>query len=320
MKSEHRHELAENDLSKLIDHGRDRIEPYTNKVLLGLLVATVLIVGAILLIRSRGSVSTEGSAELAAASTAAEYDAVASRFDGTPVGQWARLRAGEQYLRDGIQLSLSNRPASNENLDSAEKALQQVLESKDAEPEVREKALYALAVCLEAKSSEVTTTKPAIEAYEQLLSEFGDSRYAQLARDRVAALKSDRAAEFYTWFHQQNPRPEDRPPPRDFPSNPFGGPSLPSDLDLPADMPAESDPATGSDALTPGSDPVPTEQPEASDTDPAAPVLDAAPATDPAAPVTDPGASTDAAAPASEQPATPETSDPAPVTDTPANP
>ena len=317
MKSEHRHELAENDLSKLIDHGRDRIEPYSNKILLGLLVATVVIVGAILLIRSRGAVNTEGAAELAAASTAAEYDAVASRFEGTPVGQWARLRAGEEHLRDGIQLSLSNRAASNENLDSAEKGFRQILEAEGIEPEIREKALYGLAVCLEARTSETTTTKPAIEAYERLLSEFSDSRYAQLARDRIEALKSDRVAEFYAWFQQQNPKPEDRPPPRDFPA---GGPALPSDLNLPADMPAQPDPATGADALTPGSDPVPTEQPQASDADPATPELEA-PATDAAAPATDPAVPTEeAAAPATEQPATPETSDPAPVTDTPANP
>src|SRR5690606_16251979 len=47
MKSEHRHELAENDLSKLLDKGRDRVEPHLNKVVLGLIAVAVVVVGGI---------------------------------------------------------------------------------------------------------------------------------------------------------------------------------------------------------------------------------------------------------------------------------
>lgn len=300
MKSEHRHELAENDLSKLIDHGRDRIEPYANKILLGVLIATVLIVGAIVVYRTRGSSSMAGAAELAAARTAADYDAVAADYPGTTVGLWARVRAGEMHLRDGIRLSLTNRAASNESLQSAQKAFEQVLKSDDAVPEMRELALWGLAVCLESQTSEQTTTKPAIEAYEQLKKEFPESRFVAQADARIAALQNPQAGEFYAWFHAQNPKPEDRPGPRDFPElpsdgeagNPFSG------LGQPPDMPAEAGAAT--DATTPDAD-APATTPVAT-----------APATDAATPAESPAATEESATPASD------TTTPTPEGDQPA--
>lgn len=319
MKSEHRHELAENDLSKLIDHGRDRLEPYQNKILLGVLALAVVIAGAIVVIRTSGTAKLAGGSQLAAATTAADYDKVANDYGGTPVGLWARVRAGELHLRDGVRLSLTNREASNESLTAAEQAFQQVLKADDAVPEMREQALFGLAVTLEAQTSETTTTKPAIDAYERLLKEFKDSRFRLQAESRIAELKTPQAGEFYAWFHAQNPKPEDRPPPRDFPNLPLGsdmGDPFNS-LGRPADMPADAAPAGDkSDASLPATEP------------PAAPGGPALPPTDSATPPTDSAtppaeSSTDPAAkPAapSDEPGTAEPAAPAPTGDKPANP
>lgn len=240
MKSEHRHELAENDLGKLIRRWRERLEPYSNKVLLGLLAATVVIGGGVLAWRTLGASSRAGATELAAARTAAEYEAVAENFEGSLTGLWARLRAGEEYLRDGIRLSLSNRTASNERLEEAQRAFERVLKAENVPPELREKALYGLAVCLESQSSAQTGTQPAVDAYEQLLKQFPETRYRYFAEQRIKVLKSEEAQQFYAWFHAQTPRPEDRPSPQDFPF-PFpsegGDPFL--DRRGPADMPAD---------------------------------------------------------------------------------
>jgi len=300
MKSEHRHELAENDLGKLLDRSRDHIEPYSNKILISLLVATVLIVGGIVIYRTQASKSMVGAAELAEAKTPAEYDTVAEQFPETETGQWARLRAGQGHLREGIRLSLTNRSASNDSLEQAQKSLDLALRSENAPSEVREQALFSLAVCLESLSSQQTTTKPAIEAYERFLSEFKESRFRKRAEERIAALKSPEAEQFYTWFHAQNPKPEDRPRPMDFNSLPFGAPT---DGGTPADMPADAAPTGGAAETGPSLDLPATDAPA---TTPAVEI----PATEPSTPVTDPAAPAESGAeppapPASERTGTP---------------
>ncbi len=222
MKSEHRHELAENDLSKLIARWRDQLEPHANKILIGFLLVAVLVVGGIVAMRSTSASSSVGFTELALANGAEDFETVAEDFDGTLAATWARLRAGEEYLREGLRLSLSDRPASNERLEQAQKSFEKVLKGSDVPPEVREKALYGLATTLEAMSSQQTGTAPAIEAYQRLIDEFPETRYLRWAEERISTLKSPEAQEFYAWFHSQNPKPEDRPLPRDFP-DPFSG-------------------------------------------------------------------------------------------------
>jgi hypothetical protein len=320
MKSEHRHELAENDLSKLIDHSRDRIEPYRNSILICLLVATVLIIGGIVVYRTQASRSMVGATELAEAKTPDQYDAVAKQFPGTETGLWARLRAGEGHLREGIRLSLTNRSASNESLDQAQQSLEQVLKAENVPDEIREQALFGLAVCLESLTSQQTTTKPAIEAYERLLSEFENTRYRARAEARIKELKDPRSEEFYAWFHAQNPKPEDRPRPMDFNNLPF---DMPQDTGTPADMPADAAPAGDAQGTGPTLEPPATDTPATPEA--ATPGTDAAtPATDPATPSessTEPpatessGESTESSGPA--LPATPEST---PATEPSANP
>jgi hypothetical protein len=309
MKSEHRHELAENDLSKLIDHGRDRIEPYRNAVLIGLLVATVLVIGGIVVYRTQSAKAMVGAAELAEATTPDEYTAVADQFPGTETGLWARLRAGEGQLREGIRLSLTNRSASNESLEQAQKSLETVLKSENVPPEIGEQALFSLAVCLESLTSQQTTTKPAIEAYQRLLTKYKESRYKARAEARIKELEKPRSEEFYAWFHAQNPKPEDRPRPMDLNNMPF---DFSQDTSKPADMPADAAPAGDAQGTGPALEAPATDTPatDAPATDAPATTPEAsAPATDPAAPATE-----------SSGPALPSTPESTPATEAPANP
>ncbi len=47
MKSEHRHELAENDLSKVLTRFLEKAEPHSNKILLAALAVTVVVVAVV---------------------------------------------------------------------------------------------------------------------------------------------------------------------------------------------------------------------------------------------------------------------------------
>lgn len=237
MKSEHRHELAENDLEKLLNRVLERIEPYSNHILIGFLVVTVVVAGTIVTLRTASASRARGWAQMAACRAADDFAEVADEFDGSVVGAWARLRAADGWLQQGVELSLSDRAASTERLEQAETAYNKLLESSVAPPEVREQALYGLALTLEANSD--GDTGPAIKAYEQLLQEFPQSRFQSWAEDRIEQLGTGRVQQFYAWFHSATPRPQDRPLPQDF----SGLPSSPPDSSVPTLTPGGSLPA-----------------------------------------------------------------------------
>jgi tetratricopeptide (TPR) repeat protein len=214
MKSEHRHELAENDLSKLITRGLQKIEPYHNYILAGMLVITVAVLSVVMLTRSSSAERSAGFAELVTCKTADDYLNVAEQFDGEVSGNWARLRAGEEFLHEGIRLSVSDRTQSTDRLEEAQECFDKLLQNKSVGSQVREKALYGMAMTLESLGED---TEKAISAYQALIDEFSDSRYRPMAEDRIDVLKTGRAQQFYAWFEAQHPSPEDRPLPRDMP-------------------------------------------------------------------------------------------------------
>lgn len=217
MKSEHRHELAENDLAKFITRGLKKIEPYQNQILLAMLVITVAVVSGVMLRRSSSAGKTEGLAELLNCKTGDDYLAVADTFSGTVAGHWARLRAGEDFLQEGIRLSITDRAQAVNRLEEAEEAFEKLRQDQSVSDEVRLRALYGLAMTLESLG---TDTEKAIAAYNALLNAPGGSQYQEFAEDRIKVLETGRGQQFYAWFEAQNPSPEDRPRPRDMP-NPF---------------------------------------------------------------------------------------------------
>lgn len=220
MKSEHRHELAENDLAKLITRGLKKIEPYQNQILGAMVVITVLVVAVVIMTRSSSTGRSEGFAELLNCKTADDYLNVAETYEGKPAGHWARLRAGEEFLHEGIRLSISDRAQAVDRLEEAEESYDKLLQDSSVSGELRVKALYGMAMTLESLGND---TERAIQAYEALLNAPGGSRYRPIAEDRIEELKTGRGQAFYAWFVAQNPSPQDRPLPRDFPEDPFRG-------------------------------------------------------------------------------------------------
>lgn len=212
MKSEHRHELAENDLSKLIGRWMEAFDEHANKILIAIVIAALIAAGFIYWTRTSRFQQESGWTELAASSSPEQFQAVADTFADSMVGDFALLRAANGFLQEGIRRSLSDRPASNDRLEQAREAFESLIE-KRTHPAIREPALLGLAMTLEAQSS--GDTEPAIAAYQQLLDEFPQTRFRQWAVKRMDALKTGSAQEFYAWFHEQNPQPPDLPLPQD---------------------------------------------------------------------------------------------------------
>jgi hypothetical protein len=270
MKSEHRHELAENDLSKLLARWGAEFDKHANTILTVLIVLALVAAGIIYWTRTSAATSAAGWTDLTRAGTAEDYQNVAEDYAGTQVAQWALLRAGDGFLREGIRLSLTDRTASQERLSQAKDSYNSLLKNTSAPRMVREQALLGFAVTLETMSDGDTTE--AVAAYEKLLEEFPDSRFVGYATDRIASLKTGGAQDFYAWFHQLNPKPPERPGPQDQLRLPDGS-DLSNMLEelggsgIPLSPPASAD-----------------EKPEGADTDPNPFAADEAPMNDEAAP------------------------------------
>ena len=273
-----------------------KIEPHTNKIVLAVILGTIGIVGYQVMNRSAAARTSEAWSKFATCTTAESFEDVADDNAGTEVEAWARLEAAREYIQTGVRLSLTNRKSSDENLNNGKGQLEKLLNDPKTSEDVREQALSQLAVCLEALSD--GDEKPAIEAYEKLLSQFPDSHYAGWAKHRIEELKKPATSEFYAWFRKAQPAPPERPKPQD--AKPGEVPNI--------QLTPETKPAEGT---TPAADASKTEEKPAE-----APATSEAPATPEA-----PAAEKPAEAPAAETPAAPAAEAPAaPATETPAAP
>ncbi len=212
MKSEHRHELAENDLSKVLARWIQRLDEQQNTILSVAVVLALIAAAMIYWTRTSRNERANGWAQLTASSTPEDFITIAESYPGDTIGDWARLRAGDLSLQEGVRLSISDRPASVTRLEQARESYA-ALTGAGKLPAIREQAMNGLAVTLEALSN--GDTEPAITAYEELLTAFPNSRFKKWADDRIAVLKTGSTQDFYTWFHSQNPQPADMPLPQD---------------------------------------------------------------------------------------------------------
>ncbi len=216
--NDHFHQTPQpNELGKVLNKGLEKAEPFYN-IILAIVVAAVIVAGGFVFWkRSVDSQKRIGWDEFAVCRAPDDYLALADKYPELPVGQWSRLQAGRQFMGEGLGQALTNRSASDERLNQAKKAFEVILK-KPTKPELREEALYGLATTLEALSD--GNPKDALQAYEQLLSDYPDSQHRLWAKERVNALKTKDAESFYAWFRKQNPKPADRPSPLDIPNNP----------------------------------------------------------------------------------------------------
>src|SRR5688572_25370724 len=109
MKSEERHQLAQNDLQVGINRWLEKVEPYSNHLLIGIVVATLLAVVAIYVVRSSSATTEAGWAEMADARTADGFLEIADKHPGTAAADWARLQAARLSYSNGIETSLTDR-------------------------------------------------------------------------------------------------------------------------------------------------------------------------------------------------------------------
>ncbi len=213
MKSEHRHELKTNELGQLAQRMMPFLEKNGTRILV--IFSAIAFVSAITIywVRTSRATTYVGWARVAAARSAEDFANVADDFPGSKVAAWARLNEAERHLQIGVRLMFTDRAAGVSDLSQARSTLEELLAEKGLPDQVREGARFRLARCLESEIGE--NTDAAIDAYEQLLQEYPESMYKELAETRIAALRTQEAKDFYGWFQKQNPKPPDIEKPKD---------------------------------------------------------------------------------------------------------
>lgn len=210
------------------------------------------------------------------AQSAADFGEVAKESGSAEIGIWARLAEAESELRDGVRLQFTDRKSADSELKKAAEAFDAVIKSGNAPSSALERAYLGKARFLEATSD--GAVDQALEAYEAIAKKYPDSIYKQLVEGRIAALKASGSKDFYAWFSKQNPKPEDRPKPRD--GMPPGHPSIDSqNITLPP-IPDELYPANWSELQASAEDDKPSTGDQKTEEKPAAVKKPEVPASD----------------------------------------
>ena len=236
MDSEHRHELAENDLARILMGWSEKLSSYRGPIVAGLVAIVVIAIGASVMRSQSAAATKEAWQKLSSAQIPENFGAVADDYPGTEVAAWAKVNEGRLYLREGIREAFTDKETSTTALESARKAFEVALESAAAPPEVRERALYGLAIYTESVSD--GDTSKAVAAYKRLVSEFPDAASRKYAESRIEALESEKGQEFYAWFSEQEPK-------REAPASPLDSGARDSTIPPPPSIGAGAETDTG---------------------------------------------------------------------------
>lgn len=226
------HEAEKTELEKWLVKLGEKLKPYKNQLLIGVIAFAVALVAVPLILQSASSNQTEQWEEFVGYSTPEDFAQLAEKNPDSTVAAWALLQAGRGYLGEGMSNALSNREVSDTRLNEAVEAFETLLKNSNAPDKAREEALLGLGTAREVLGG--GDPAPAIEAYQNLLKEFPDSIHKAWVEQRVTVLEQDQTQDFYAWFREQNPKPSDRALPSDL-LNDIPPPPEKSDLDLLSD-------------------------------------------------------------------------------------
>lgn len=206
MDSEHRHELAENDLARILKDFGAKFEGFGGPIVAGCIAVLAIVIGFAVVRGQSAATSKEAWKKLASATIPENFETVADDYPDTEIAAWAKVNQGRLSLQEGIRDAFQDRESSQRAFADAKGAYEAALGNPAAPEEVREKALFGLATYEEAVST--GDTAAAIAAYQRLVDEFPNGGSRKYAAQRIETLQTDSAKEFYAWFSEQEPKRE----------------------------------------------------------------------------------------------------------------
>ncbi len=207
MKTERRHELQHNELADWLSDSVRTAKPYW-RALLGVALAIVILLVCYYLISSNTARKQTRAWDsyltaLAASTPQGVQDDLTKVIEVYPsanAGYWAEVALADLQLNEGINALFVNKSDGQTKLKSAMDHYQSVLgKSKD-------NLLWARATFGLARAQEsLGKLDDAIKSYESVANVTTMPAYAELAKDRVVALKKPATKAWYAWFDEQKP-------------------------------------------------------------------------------------------------------------------
>lgn len=205
MKSERRHELERNQLLVWFLKTSERIKPYTNAILGAIIVVLLAVLAATFWMRYHEGQSGGAWDEYFAAMSSMDRTAlenVAQKHPGTAAGHWALVTLGDLQLDSGCNLLFVNKTSANLELRKAVENYHAVL-AQAANPALQERAAYGLARAREAQGD----LEQALKAYGEIVEKWPKGTFGEIAKERIADLKSKSTRSFYDKFAKYDPKP-----------------------------------------------------------------------------------------------------------------
>lgn len=205
MKSERRHELEQNVLAQWMAQKIEQINPYSSIIVVVGLVIVVGLTGYTWWVRSTDTRSEEGwnaFADALASGVTSDLVDVAERFPNTSVSHWSMLVAADMHLQGGCSLRFQSYAQANQELDQAVDLYMIVL-TQSSDSELRERAMFGLARAQETQGD----LEQARENYQNVVDQWPDGPYTQVASQRLAQLDTPAAKQFYDKFAKFDPQP-----------------------------------------------------------------------------------------------------------------
>lgn len=232
MKAKRRHELEHNILADWIAKVLKTMEPYWNRLFLGLLAVAAVYAGWTFLrhYTRQGTSGVWDKFNLALFQQRLdELDGLVQKYPGQSVGHWAALAASEQRRITGSALVVRSRPLARDELHRAVEGYRVVIERSE-ERDLLQMALFGRARCYETLAGSGPgegDLDKAIADYRSLAEIEGP--YAAEAKRRAELLDTKKVRKFYDDFAAHEPKSQGSP----------GG--LPGMQDLPFDSSSLSD-------------------------------------------------------------------------------
>ncbi|MGY8770426.1 MAG: tetratricopeptide repeat protein, partial [Pirellulales bacterium] len=219
MKSDRRHELKENALLGWILKEWERVKPFSQAILGGIIIAAVGIIAFQVLTMEGAQEKNLGWDNVFSAIDKDDRESLASTAEDNAVrasGHWAALLAAQQYLQDASNAAFTESgpdpidlQEASELFDTLIKALPDNAKLTTTERFLKTKALLGKAQTLELESTEEKLVL-AKETYAQIEVVWPKSAVADEAERRIKSLNDPQITGpegFYVWYRAQDFKP-----------------------------------------------------------------------------------------------------------------
>ena len=205
MKSERRHELEHNVLADWLADTLQKVKPYQNAILGGLILVVAVTVAVSMwrsVARQRATAAWEGYFHAIQTGRPEDLEDLISQHPQSQVAYWASTASGDLRLAAGCNLMFTDRPSAMYELRRAMDLYLEVLQHS-RESILQERAVFGLARAHEAQID----LEKATERYEELVRRWPDGPFTEAANERLAALQRRSVRELADKFAKWEPKP-----------------------------------------------------------------------------------------------------------------